>query len=481
MTVFLLYAQANIPDAPLLHRWWGAAGSLVTEKSEFVLQWGNAGLSAREHHAVVLNGREAIENAADSTVTEKMLAAVCVPYAGKEKSVIATVRRYIAIVFQQDIVSLYHSSERRLWLHHGVREGEEEYEEIEVMQNMREIRRIRQYAVRAVYALGLDFAAVYFGVDLYGTVRVLKVTPTFQVTQTLAEKFTARVKRFCREYAEQTEPIRLGADVEFVLRSSSGKLVLASSCLPKEGIVGCDRITLRSDDTKTSMPLAELRPVPGNDAKELFRNLYRAMMIGIQKIESMQIEWIAGGMPLEGYPIGGHIHFSGLAPNSQLLRALDTYLTLSVFMIESTRSLTRRPRYGQLGDMRYQFHGGFEYRTLPSWIVSPKIARGVLALSHLIVHSYRELRVLPLLTPEMHHAFYKGDRDAIAPLIPSLWEELRKLDGYTHYASYLEPFAQQVLARTEWEEYADIRLAWKLPPFQPQTSSEHRAYEHSMI
>lgn len=481
MTCFLLYGQADTPDPSLLKYWKGNAGGNLIGEPPFILQWGDAGLSACDRRTVVLNGKEAIANALDPAVTRKMLADIGISYAEKGKPAMATIRRYIAIVFQQNIISLYRSSEPRLWLHTRIREGENDYEEIASDQKTKEIRRLRQYAVRSVYALGLDFAAVYFGVGLNGEVYVLGIAPTFRMTDTLARKFVFHVAQFCRRYNMRKQSIMLGADLEFVLRNSAGKLILASSCFPKEGIVGCDRATLRGDTTKTHLPLGELRPEPAEDAKELFRNLYRAMMVGIRKIGSSHIEWVVGGMPLTGYPIGGHIHFSGIAPNSQLLRALDAYLALSVFLIESPRSLARRPRYGQLGDMRLQFHGGFEYRTLPSWLASPKVARGVIALSHLIAESYQNLRALPLLSSRMHHAFYQGNRDAFAPLMSGLWEELRQVDGYARYASYLEPFAQQVLERGEWEEYVDIRPAWKLPPFQPETSIDHRAYEHSML
>ncbi|MED0738514.1 putative amidoligase domain-containing protein [Aneurinibacillus thermoaerophilus] len=486
MDCFLLYPNDRQPDAALLVQWKGKSGSVVPSSCpDIILQWDDAGLSCLETYAVVLNGREALHNASQPETKRAMLTAADIPYihnvsAAKEKDISATIRRYIAIVFQQEIVSLYRSSGRSLWLNHRIREGEDKYREIEVNQKIREIRRVTQYAVQSVYALGLDFAAVYFGVDLRGRIYVLDVAPTFRMTHTLARKFIACVERFCQGYACDAVDITLGADVEFVLRNAEGKAVMASSYLPKEGVVGCDRILLRSDLTHKHLPLAEIRPEPGADARELFRNIYHAMMIGIRKIGSEQIEWVAGGMPLSGYPIGGHVHFGGLPPNSQLLRALDTYLALPVFMIESSRSLLRRPKYGCLGDMRFQFHGGFEYRTLPSWLTSPKVARGVLALSHVIALSYRKLRQLPLLDPEMYRAFYNGDREALAPLLPFLWNDLRLLESYARYESYLEPFAQLVLSRVEWEEFADIRPVWKLPPFHPELTAS-RAYEHSVL
>ncbi|MBN6188685.1 hypothetical protein JQN58_17665 [Aneurinibacillus sp. BA2021] len=477
----MLYNQSCIPDAPLLEKWPGNSGTHVTEPAEVVVQWGDAGRSACDRHSVVLNGREAITNAMDDTIAARMLEAAAIPYVNRKESGVATIRRFIAIVFQQSIISVYRSSGRRLWLHDRVQEGEDTYEEITFDPALREMRRLKQYAVRSVYALGLDFAAVYAGVDVHGAMRILRVAPTFTMTRPLARKFIASVEAFQHQYRARAEDIVLGTDIEFVLRNPAGKLVLASDCFTKEGMVGCDRAWLRGDESKTCLPLAELRPTPADDAKELFKHLYRAMLTGVQTIGSTQIAWLSGGMPLTGYPMGGHIHFTGVAPTTQLLRALDAYLTLSVFMIESPQSLKRRPKYGRLGDMRVKSHGGFEYRTLPSFLASPQIARGVLALSHVLAYSYRELRALPLLAPELHHAFYHGDRSAFVPLLPALWEEVRHTDGYARYASYLDPFALLVLNRNEWCEHADIRPGWKLPPFQPELVSAHRAYEHSVL
>ena len=66
---------------------------------------------------------------------------------------------------------------------------------------------------------------------------------------------------------------------------------------------------------------------------------------------------------------------------SRLLRVLDNYLALPFILIEDQNTKLRRPRYGFLGDFRRKTHGGFEYRTLPSWIVSPRITKGVIASS----------------------------------------------------------------------------------------------------
>jgi hypothetical protein len=61
-------------------------------------------------------------------------------------------------------------------------------------------------------------------------------------------------------------------------------------------------------------------------------------------------------------------------------------------MIENPRSASlRRKRYGNLADFRIKKYGGFEYRTLGSWLVSPEITRGVLCLAKITISHYLEL------------------------------------------------------------------------------------------
>src|SRR5690606_772207 len=133
---------------------------------------------------------------------------------------------------------------------------------------------------------------------------------------------------------------------------------------PRSGDVGCDRIWLRGDSTRSKLPIAELRPKPSHNPKELVTNLYRLLIKADNMIQHEGVQFLAGSTPLKGYPIGGHIHFSNVDINSFLLRALDNYLALPCVLIEDPKGLKRRPRYGHLGDYRLKPHGGFEYRVL---------------------------------------------------------------------------------------------------------------------
>lgn len=46
-------------------------------------------------------------------------------------------------------------------------------------------------------------------------------------------------------------------------------------------------------------------------------------------------------MPQPGFPLGGHLHFSGVALNGALLRALDNYLALPLALLEDKRAVAQ--------------------------------------------------------------------------------------------------------------------------------------------
>ncbi|WP_127585586.1 putative amidoligase domain-containing protein [Paenibacillus koleovorans] len=323
-------------------------------------------------------------------------------------------------------------------------------------------------AVKAVYALGLDFGLVDLGFPSGGDGKpeIVNVRPYPELNGRLAGLYAEAIERFDRELrAEQTRKGRvlLGADPEFLLADDRGRLVPASRYLPKTGEAGCDVLTLRGE---TRYPLAELRPEPATDPRQLARNIRRAMLAAAARIDDERLHWVAGAMPATGFSIGGHIHMSRIWLNSYLLRTLDNYLALPLILAEQEgKSARRRPVYGFLGDFRRKKHGGFEYRTLPSWLVSPMLARGVLALSALIAAHYRELPQRPLAGLAVQRHYYEGDKQALLPVVTELWGDLERLSGYEALAADLKPFKASLLALESWDERQDFRPAWKIPPF----------------
>jgi hypothetical protein len=244
--------------------------------------------------------------------------------------------------------------------------------------------------------------------------------------------------------------------------------VAASRFLAREGPVGCDAIVLSGH--RVILPLAELRPQPSSDPRQLARNLHHTMQLAARAIPDESLAWLSGGMPLRGFPLGGHIHFSRCWLNGHLLRALDNYLALPLMQIEGETTRQRRPRYGGLGDFRPQPHGGFEYRTLPSWLVSPAVTGGVLALAALIAEHYWSLTRRPLMDSEVQAAYHRGDKVMVSGIVAELWQDLEKLPSYSGHANCLDPLKSMIFRMEPWNERADFRRAWKIAPFQTERS-----------
>jgi hypothetical protein len=337
------------------------------------------------------------------------------------------------------------------------------YEELDFSRRSSHANRAMREAVRAVYALGLDFGMVRIRIHADGKPAVASVNPVPRLNARLAGLFAAAIRRFGEEWQDDAYRMRkvvLGADPEFLLRDASGAVLFADRFLEKEGPAGCDSIVLQ--DRSKIYPLAEVRPKPAGSPAGLVRNLRRALIAAAGKIGGSASAWLAGGMPEPGYPLGGHIHFSGVWLNSHLLRVLDNYLALPLVLMEDSTTRSRRPRYGFLGDFRRQPHGGFEYRTLPSWLFSPGFAYRVLTLAAFLAGHYRELHWLPLHDSVNQKAYYAGDKLALLPVAARLWSEMEKLPAYASVRRTLEPFKTDCLRLAGWNEQADFRGAWGL-------------------
>ncbi|MDB5054769.1 MAG: phage phiEco32-like ligase-type 2 [Bacilli bacterium] len=327
------------------------------------------------------------------------------------------------------------------------------------------VRRAIREATKAVYALGLDFALVHIGISVKGRTTIIDVMPTPHLNPRLALLFADAIHKFTEEITHPLPfPIVLGADPEFILRKPNGKIVLAAKYMGREGAVGCDAVVLSGH--RVILPLVELRPQPSSNPRTLVHFLRRTMHEAAQMIHDPQLEWISGGMPVQGLPLGGHIHFSGIGLSNRLLRVLDNYLALPLVLLEEENSSKRRPRYGFLGDFRRKAHGGFEYRSLPSWLISPSIALGVLSLASLIANHYKILQRQPLHDIETQRAYYKGDKLSILPIIYKLWDDIESTSTFALYHKELKPLRDMMLRMETWQEQEDFRKSWEIMPFR---------------
>ncbi len=314
---------------------------------------------------------------------------------------------------------------------------------------------------KAVYHLGLNFAMVKIALTANKEYKVVNVDTSPPVRSKDLEKVIIKLKRIYQiEAVLMTErEVKLGADPEFML-SKSSKMVAASRYFPHHGRVGCDNIRTSN---KQQRPIAELRPQPSISPLELTENVKTALFSAAKMAPHRNIKWVAGSQPFNGYPIGGHIHFSNTKLSFAVLRSLDNFVAIPLCMIENNRSARlRRQRYGALADYRLKKYGGFEYRTLASWLVSPEITKAVLCLAKIAISCYLDLDQNYLASVEAQRAFYKGNREYFKPIFDDLWSRISETDMYPQYANELQVLCDMINDDLHWNEKDDIRKAWQM-------------------
>jgi len=466
-------AECNGADKP------GSAAS-----RDVVIRWGNTAGDDRVA-SYTLNPRQAIENAANRTRMLRILKlnGVYAPSLAQEwtnefvRDVLLDSGRRVKMerwyqvpLFDLQPLALFRADNKDVWLERGVAHAHSRFREVAFDEDVYATRAVR-LAIRSLRALGLDFGLVSIGITARDRTICMNVTPTPVLHGQMLGLFADALQAFItRDSAEERNDqgmeansprFRMGADLEFMLRSSRGKLLLASKYLPRRGRVGCDDLSINRDGKR--FPIAELRPDPAETPEGLMANIWETMGEAFGLIKSRSAQWLAGSMPLSRYSLGGHLHYSDLPFSSRLVKALDTYLGFPVMMIEATdTAMKRRPQYGFLGDIRFKSHGGFEYRTPASWIVSPEVAAAVIALGYLVGVHYRELRTDLFVRPKKQRQFYRAEKSELQSEFQAVWREIEKTATYRRYREELRVIPEMVQQGIDWNEAVDIRTAWGL-------------------
>lgn len=376
-------------------------------------------------------------------------------------------RRFTVTVFDVEATDV-----RRLYPDGGgltIRRGQAEPDD--------RLRRIVSRAsVRALYVLGLPHGQVEVSTDEAGKPAIIRLSKQMNPSSEEGAWRTrlAMEERSAALAAESARTIEavLGADPEFVLQAPNGKVVPASRYLPPGGLAGCDSVVRRGVRV---WPLVELRPDPDREPAEIVASIRRLLARAARRIEragaaAPPLRWRAGAWPVPGLPLGGHIHISGAALTGERLRALDNAVALPLRLLEPPGAAGRRPRYGALGDFRRQSHGGFEYRTPPSWLVSRRLALGALSLAKIAAEQAGALAgSRPLDDDALRDAFYapvserSAGLEALREAALTFYDKLQKLDGYRRYAAEIDYVFESIRARRHWDESADIRRKWGIP------------------
>ncbi|GIQ67668.1 hypothetical protein DUZ99_11390 [Xylanibacillus composti] len=315
--------------------------------------------------------------------------------------------------------------------------------------------KLERTASRAVYAAGWQAGVVKL--ELRGKSAVVVACEELSGSGRLAARPI---------HLPHKQPVLIGMDPEFVLLRDNGRIALASRYVGRRGLTGSDGIRVRG---RVLHPIVELRPQPASDPDLLFRRLKGALVRAARQITDKDLRWAASGMPVRGIALGGHIHISGIALTDEVVRALDQYVALPFLMVEDSASLRRRPKYGCLGDVRRQPHGGFEYRTLPSWLVAPKYTYAAIVLCKLAAEHAGRLTTRSLFDRRLQEAYYAGNKQVLLPVVRQLYEEWQSLPAYVPYSRKLKPFWDQALSGESWSCDRDMRHAWKLFRYQCQT------------
>lgn len=326
-------------------------------------------------------------------------------------------------------------------------------------------RRLARSSARALYALGLDIGTVGWEVDARGREGMInRITPDVKLgSAAAADRVAAAAAAFAADWRRETGAgarATLGADPEFVLLTPQGKLVPAARFFPPRGDVGCDSVVIGG---VLRWPLAELRPAPSAEPRALAARLRRLLAEASRRTSGAALTFRAGALPVSGIPLGGHLHFSGVALTAERLRALDNAVALPLRLLEPPAAARRRPRYGALGDFRPKPYGGFEYRVPPSWLVSPLLARGTLALAKVAAECSRELAPhRPLDDDAMRDAFYGGDRALLLTGFERIRRAIAATSGYARYREDIDPLFRAIAEGKRWDESADLRVKWKI-------------------
>jgi hypothetical protein len=372
------------------------------------------------------------------------------------------VREYRVPVFSSRALACFRAESKGIWLSGRMHEVGEEFGEV-AGQGDDQSRRACLLATRAVHALALECALVSIGAGAQGRLFVLDIAPTPVLRGRLLDLYAEAARATLAAEAALLEgkvrDVQLGTDLEFMLRSRSGKLVPASRYFPLTGAVGCDDRSMAGD--RSRRPLAELRPEPAASPAQLCANVASALEHANRLARHTYPTWLGGSAPFARFPIGGHVHLSGVPFTGRIAYLLDVYVGLPLMLIEDpTSAARRRPRYGFLGDIRHKPHGGFEYRTPGSFLVDPVIAEAAFALCHAVALHQHELPYLAIHHADAMQAFYRSDRDYFLETARRIKANLRRTDTYAKYGQALETVFDMIEQDEVWDESLDIRQAW---------------------
>lgn len=269
-----------------------------------------------------------------------------------------------------------------------------------------------------------------------------------------------------------TQHIVQGSDPEFSVSDSNNQ------CIPADRILDGENAPLGYDGRSDT---GELRPIAGSVPQHLMR---LRSLISEFADRFPDYHMLAGSRHFR-QPLGGHIHFSGtpVRQPEKIVKCLDVHLAIPLLMLENKISARERRQnhdYGHLGQYRAQkeIHGGFEYRTPSSWLVSMNVAKMTLEIAQLIAYDYQHL------LNSLGNAFvnpqddiirrnygrcekvsffqYNGKRTNLLKLSLQAVRKLKKLPNAYQVMNSILTLENALRLRTRWHQEIDCTTRWHL-------------------
>lgn len=326
----------------------------------------------------------------------------------------------------------------------------------------RTLQKLENIASRALYALQLDAGAVLVAVSGIGDIAVRNVWTLFDLPVSftdlhIEEGFEQYEKSIKKQSAQPT--ILIGADPEFILTNGANKIVSAANYFDGylQEQIGADAIRYKG---KVIYPLVEIRPKPQPHPKLLLRQIKNLLLDATLYIHDHDLKWLAGAMPYQGIALGGHIHFSGVVVTPRLLHLLDHCVAIVIACLEDPKGRGRYRFYGALGDYRRQPYGGFEYRTLPSWLISPALTKFALTLAYACVAGYNDLASIVVYHGEWMDAYIEHDEEIMRMACHEIFSWLSRIEVEGICKEEFNVIFEAITSHKRWREEVDIRTRW---------------------
>ena len=177
--------------------------------------------------------------------------------------------------------------------------------------------------------------------------------------------------------------ITFGGDPEFLVEEiATGSFVGAEGVLKHPdlhstiGVDGCSYT-------------GEIRIPPQNSFLGIFKAMKDIICVKLPQELNLQRYRITAGSG-KSIPTGGHIHFGGIGKSASNAFLMNIAFFITRPLNEVSNTSRRAGNYGNENDYEGKGWGGFEARSPLSWIVSPKITKGVYAVAEVIAKNGRE-------------------------------------------------------------------------------------------